>query len=177
MRLTPSRRVLAASAALSVAVLTGAAVATAGAATAADDQPTVVTVHKSGAAGIELKTVQTSSTTSAPNSALSLRLAGNDRYETAAAISAATWSYEDASVVFLASGTSTADALGMGASTMLAGPILLTRQDRLPDATRSELARLRPCTVVVVGGAGVVSDAVVRDAEQYVDRTDCSGAY
>lgn len=173
MRLTPSRRVLAASAALSVAALTGAAIATAGAATAANDDPTVLTLHKSGASSLELTSVGTMSATTPDGN---LRLSGNDRYETAAAISSATWEYEDTSIVFLASGTSTADALGMGASTMLAGPILLTRKDELPDATRSELARLRPCTVVVVGGTGVVSDAVLHDAEQYVDRSECTSS-
>jgi putative cell wall-binding protein len=37
----------------------------------------------------------------------------------------------------------------------------LTRGDRLPDATRAELVRLAPSRILVLGGPGAVSDAVV----------------
>jgi hypothetical protein len=47
-------------------------------------------------------------------------------------------------------------------------PLLLVAPSALPDATRSELLRLKPARVMILGGAGAVSDAV---AEQIADLT------
>lgn len=102
-----------------------------------------------------------------------VRLAGQDRYATAVAVSAATWGPEITGVVHLASGTSPSDALALGASTLSQGPVLLTERDALPKVTRDEIARLRPCQVVVVGGPAVVSEAVVTEASRYADPTGC----
>ncbi len=87
------------------------------------------------------------------------RLQGSDLYATAAAIAQ---QFPSATTVYLASGQTYPDAL---AGAALAGgtgaPLLLTRADQLPDATRAQLARLRPRNVRVLGGAGVVSDTVL----------------
>lgn len=115
-----------------------------------------------------LSTAATSQTGSSSPSVL--RIAGADRYATAAAVSRQLgWSSENASVVFLASGTALPDALALGPSAQGTGPVLLTERDRLPEATRAELQRLRPCALVVVGGTPSVSQAVVDDAAQYAD--------
>lgn len=65
-------------------------------------------------------------------------------------------------VAFVALGMDFADALaGVPAATHLGGPLLLTRQNTLPAVVREELHRLRPGKIVVLGGAGAVSDGVV----------------
>ncbi|WP_432509520.1 cell wall-binding repeat-containing protein [Kineococcus auxinigenes] len=153
-------------AALAATTLAGAALATAGSAAAQGDTP-VKTATSSAwtGSGVQLK----SATTERGN----LRLSGRDRYETAAEVSAAIWEYDNTPIVFLASGTSFPDALAAGPSSLGAGPLLLTERDSLPAATRAELQRLRPCYLVVVGGASSVSDAVFADAEQYTDPAGC----
>ena len=88
------------------------------------------------------------------------RLAGDNRYATAAAISAAT--FDRADVVYLASGESFADALAAAPVAAADGsPVLLTARDKLPAPTADELDRLNPDLVYVVGGPGAVSQAVV----------------
>ncbi|HEX7195299.1 MAG TPA: cell wall-binding repeat-containing protein [Candidatus Limnocylindria bacterium] len=95
------------------------------------------------------------------------RMAGSDRYATAAAISKARFG-GGASTVFLATGASFPDALaGSPAAAKAKGPILLTARDSLPGPTATELARLNPSKIVVLGGTGVVSDRVVRQARNY----------
>lgn len=91
------------------------------------------------------------------------RLAGQDRYDTAAKVA----SQYPAGVprVYLASGRDFPDAL---AGAALAGyqraPLLLTDGRSIDRSTRKELARLRPQEVVVLGGTGVVSDRAARAA-------------
>ena len=95
------------------------------------------------------------------------RLAGADRYGTAAAISAATFS-RGVPVAFVATGTNFPDALAAGpAAATSNGPVLLTRASLLPTATRAELVRLAPKRIVVLGGAGVVSDGVLAELRRY----------
>lgn len=87
------------------------------------------------------------------------RLAGPDRFATAAAISADYWTTAD--TVFLAYGLNFPDALaGVPAALADGAPLLLTRTDSLPSATSAELSRLSPSTVVLLGGTGVIADAV-----------------
>src|SRR3546814_16397027 len=40
------------------------------------------------------------------------------------------------------------------------GPILLVRTNEIPAPTAAELRRLAPARIVIIGGAGVVSDGV-----------------
>jgi putative cell wall-binding protein len=87
------------------------------------------------------------------------RLSGPDRYSTAAAISAATFD-PGVPVAYVATGSNFPDALAAGPVAALnGGPILLVGTD-VPSATASELKRLRPAQIVVLGGTGVVSSAV-----------------
>ena len=91
-----------------------------------------------------------------------VRLAGADRYETAVAVSA---HYAPGlETVFLATGGDFPDALtGSAVAGSLDSPVLLTRPDRLVRATGDELRRLQPDRVVVLGGAGAISDDVLQD--------------
>jgi len=89
------------------------------------------------------------------------RLSGADRYATAAAISRSSHP-AGADTVFIASGRSFPDALSAGpAAAGLGGPVLLTQPNGIPAATATELARLDPSRVIVLGGPVAVSDAVV----------------
>lgn len=91
------------------------------------------------------------------------RVAGTDRYGTAAALSG----YYPAGVarVVLTSGQDFPDALSGAAVANGQGvPLLLTRQGELPGATVEALRRLRPREVVVIGGTEAVSAAAERQA-------------
>ena len=96
------------------------------------------------------------------------RIAGDDRYDTAARISADAFP-DTVDVVHLATGENFPDALAATpAAARAGGPLLLTRPDCLPDVVADELARLDPSRVVVLGGPAVVSDAAATG-------TRCSG--
>jgi putative cell wall-binding protein/sugar lactone lactonase YvrE len=89
------------------------------------------------------------------------RLAGVDRYETAAA-AAARFAVAPIGVLYVASGQDGTDALAAGAAAGAQGaPVLLTERDRLPEASAAEIRRSQPTRVVVVGGPAAVSDAVL----------------
>jgi putative cell wall-binding protein len=87
------------------------------------------------------------------------RLAGPDRYGTAANLSAEF--FDSAPAAFVVNGLNFPDALGAGpAAAMEDAPSLLVSATAVPTATANELARLRPPVVYIVGGTGVVSDTV-----------------
>ncbi|TAK00602.1 MAG: hypothetical protein EPO36_08115 [Chloroflexota bacterium] len=89
------------------------------------------------------------------------RIAGADRYETSALVSAASFPAGEVDVAFVATGTNFPDALAAGSAAAAAGwPVLITRTGALPGSIAAELARLAPDKVVIVGGPGAVSDAV-----------------
>ena len=89
------------------------------------------------------------------------RVAGVDRFDTAAALSRTFWA-GGSPTVLLASAAGFADSLGGGAlGAEEDAPLLLSAACDLPAATADELARLRPSSVVVMGGRGAVCDAVL----------------
>lgn len=64
-------------------------------------------------------------------------------------------------VAFVVSGANFPDGLAAGpAGAHLNGPVLFTHRNSLSAATRTELTRLRPGRIVVVGGTNAVSQAV-----------------
>jgi SpoIID/LytB domain protein len=94
------------------------------------------------------------------------RLAGSDRYETAAAIAAKFGT--GVPVAYVASGSSFADALaGAARAGSLGGPVLLTARDSLPSATIKALTALSPQRIVVLGQTGAVSQAVLTGLKPY----------
>lgn len=112
-----------------------------------------------------------------------VRLAGDDRFATAARVASAvtagrglptvelhtnaTTKTDAPNTVILAEGFTGADALAIGP--FAAGwnvPVLLTASDELPTATRNALLSLTPDTIVVLGGVGAVSDDVAAAAAE-----------
>ena len=97
-----------------------------------------------------------------------VRYAGATRFSTAAAISANTFS-PGVPVAYVANAYNFPDALaGAAAAGTVKGPVLLASSTgALDPATIAELTRLQPAKIVVLGGAGVVSDAVLNALKPY----------
>lgn len=95
------------------------------------------------------------------------RLAGEDRYGTAAAVSAARFD-PGVAVAYVATGAGFADALAAGpAAGSHRGPVLLVTRDAIPSPTADELRRLRPGRIHVVGGTSAISTAVETQLRQF----------
>ncbi len=102
-----------------------------------------------------------------PGSTGPYRLAGSDRYATAAAISRAGFA-PGVSTAFVATGANFPDALaGAPASAQLGGPVLLVTGSSIPAATATELSRLKPQRIVILGGTGVVANSVATKLDPY----------
>jgi putative cell wall-binding protein len=96
------------------------------------------------------------------------RLGGADRFQTAAAVSASTFT-PGAPVVYVASGSNYPDALsGAAAAGSKGGPVLLVHQNEIPASVAAELDRLNPSRIVVLGGTTVISDAVQASLQRYL---------
>jgi putative cell wall-binding protein len=97
------------------------------------------------------------------------RVAGNDRYETAAAIaseSGAAGALGGLTTALVATGTGFADALAGGPLSYAAGvPILLVTPDSIPSATSDAIADLGIEQAVILGGTAAVSDDVAAQLE------------
>ena len=92
------------------------------------------------------------------------RLDGPTRYETAARAVSIFWP-NPTPVVYLATGLNFPDAVsGIPAAGREAAPLLLVQRDCMPEATREQIERLRPSTLVVLGDEGTVSDAAAAGA-------------
>ncbi len=99
------------------------------------------------------------------------RLAGSTRFDTSAAISAASFA-PGVPVVFITNGFSFPDALTAApVAGKLGAPLLLVSQTSVPPVIAAELARLRPGRIVVLGGPGMVSDATLRSLGAYTGGT------
>ncbi|TFV83802.1 hypothetical protein E4V99_01555 [Microbacterium sp. dk485] len=102
------------------------------------------------------------------------RLAGDDRYGTAVAVSQAF--APGVAVVYVATGADYPDALSAAAvAARDGGPLLLTRRHVLPAAVAAEIARLAPARIVVVGGTGVVDAGVERQLGAIAPTSRVSG--
>lgn len=105
-------------------------------------------------------TIQTYASTAiaAPVFAPSIhRLAGQDRYETAAAIAKEGWLQSDYAIIVC--GDNYPDALvAAPVALMYKAPILLSQKDSLPSVTKQELINLKVKNVILIGGLGVLSD-------------------
>ncbi|WP_111719427.1 cell wall-binding repeat-containing protein [Homoserinimonas sp. OAct 916] len=103
-----------------------------------------------------------------------MRLAGDDRYATAVAISK---QFASADVVYVATGTGYADALGAApAAAKQGGPLLLTAPKSLPANVATEVKRLKPKRIIVVGGTGAVSNGVLDSLKKIAKTTRIGGA-
>lgn len=95
-----------------------------------------------------------------PEGADTNRLSGSTRYTTSIEISKAAYS-GGAPTVYVTSGADYPDGLAASpAAATAGGPLLLTTPATLPAVVKAEIQRLDPSKIVVVGGAGVVSESV-----------------
>lgn len=94
------------------------------------------------------------------------RVAGSDRYETAALL--AERYFPESSTAFVASGQVFADALSASGTAAVLGdvPVLLTRQSEATGVTVAALATLGATDVTVLGGEPSVSDDAVRQLRE-----------
>jgi len=96
------------------------------------------------------------------------RIAGVDRFATAAAALASDWGFPttdgvapDVPVLYVASGRDFPDALSAGpAAAHQGGALLLVERESVPAETAAAITRLSPDELVVVGGEAAVSSAV-----------------
>lgn len=96
-----------------------------------------------------------------------VRVGGADRFATSVAISRSTFS-TGVPVAYIANAMDFPDALaGASAAGHLGGPVLLTEAGSLNPSAAAELARLQPKRIVILGGAGVVGDAVAAAVKKY----------
>ncbi|USQ80198.1 cell wall-binding repeat-containing protein [Ornithinimicrobium faecis] len=98
------------------------------------------------------------------------RVAGDNRYETAAAL---TQAYaEDGDTLYVASGATFPDALAGGSlSGSTSAPMLLTRADLLPSATAAEIERLSPQGITILGGPESINTDVEAKLQELLDTT------
>ncbi|WP_223690341.1 cell wall-binding repeat-containing protein [Leifsonia poae] len=96
------------------------------------------------------------------------RLAGADRFETSAAISASTFA-PGVPVAYIATGGNFPDALsGAAAAAGSAnGPMLLVQPWTISPQVAAELVRLRPAKIVVLGGTTAINPAVASQLTKY----------
>lgn len=93
--------------------------------------------------------------------AFTQRVAGVNRYDTAAAFAGSTVQ-SDRPVTYVATGATYTDALiAAAAAGHEDSPVLLVEHGNLPASVRAQLQRISPGHIVVMGGPGVISDAVV----------------
>ena len=128
-----------------------------------------------------------------------VRIAGEDRYDTAVQVSRSAFD-TGVPAVYLVSGTNFADALSAApAAAFEGGPLLLTARESLPQTVKDELIRLAPEKVVIVGGLAAISKTVETETQslglsvqrisgadrfatslavaEYLPRTSCSAAF
>ncbi len=106
-------------------------------------------------------TKPTTTTTTKPTSSNGgvYRLSGSNRCKTAVEISKS--SFKKASNVILASGDNYADALaGVPLADALDAPILLVRNHKLDDSTRSEIKRLGAKNIYILGGNAAIGENI-----------------
>ncbi|MBT2694448.1 cell wall-binding repeat-containing protein [Bacillus sp. ISL-55] len=90
---------------------------------------------------------------------LASRISGANRFETAVAISQEGWTTAD--TVVLAKGYDFPDALaGTPLAHQLNAPMLLTRDNLLPDVTKDEITRLKAKNVILLGSTGAINAEV-----------------
>lgn len=94
--------------------------------------------------------------------ATSDRIAGDDRYETCAAIAQSGWNTSYYAI--LASGEDFPDALcAAPLASKYNAPILLSTRNHLEKATKNELMRLNVKKVMIIGGEGVISASTEKE--------------
>lgn len=98
------------------------------------------------------------------------RVAGEERYETAAEVARERFDTDDVDTVYVASGGQFADSLTAGPLAGLQNdPILLSKPGHLPLATAAALEELDPEHIVVLGGPVAIGEQVYTELGAYAD--------
>ncbi len=93
------------------------------------------------------------------------QLKGLNRYETSVKVSKEGWS--SANTVLLVNGYANADGLvATPLASAYGAPILLSSADTLPESTKTELKRLNPSKVILIGGKTVLSDSLKKQLQE-----------
>lgn len=102
------------------------------------------------------------------------RIAGLNRFETAAALTAQVFDGTTrAPVVYIVNAFGFADALSAGPAAAAQGGVLLpVSTASIPSIIHDELTRLNPERIVIAGGVSVVSESVETALQAYVDSPD-----
>lgn len=107
---------------------------------------------------------------------MACRLAGGDRFETSARISASAFPGGAATVV-IATGRNFPDALaGAALAARLGAPVLLVDTDAVPSPVLTELGRLHPGTIVILGGTAAITASVETTLSAYGTVVRIAGA-
>ena len=97
------------------------------------------------------------------------RVFGPNRYATATAISGQFLANGADRDIVIVNGQNFPDALGAGPlATQFGGPLLMVTATTIPAETMTELDRLNPLSITIVGGTGMVSSAVEAQLATYV---------
>lgn len=110
------------------------------------------------------------------------RIGGRNRYQTAEIIAEEMENLMDCDTAMVAYGLDFPDALAAASYAALYGyPILLTKRDELPDASKSALKGLKIQEVFIIGGPSVVDemvyDNIINEIEGSVTRLSGSNRY
>jgi putative cell wall-binding protein/chitodextrinase len=98
------------------------------------------------------------------------RVAGPDRFATAAAVAAMAFP-DHVDAVYVATGGNFPDALaGVPAAAVDGAPLLLVTPDSVPTATAERMAVLQPRRIVVLGGAAAVDTPTVQSLTEHLRR-------
>ena len=102
----------------------------------------------------------------------SSRIGGADRYETSALVARIIVKVKgNPEKVILATGLNYADALSINPyAGKMAYPILLTKTNALPDVIKKTIQDLKVSSALVLGGKAALTDAVVKDLPQKIER-------
>lgn len=93
------------------------------------------------------------------NAPSSQRLAGSDRFATSVVVSQHAFPTAGVPVAYIASGLDFPDALAAApAAGAQHGPVLLTMPGAVSDGVLTELKRLKPAKIIVVGGVSAIAD-------------------
>ncbi len=127
----------------------------------------LATVLSTGGCGATTVTVPTIKIAPAAPATAPIRYSGANRYESAVTIS--NQFAPGVPVVYVTRGTNYPDSLSAApAAAAQGGPMLLVPPTSIPSVVASELSRLQPQKIVLVGGEASVSAGVFTDLQQFV---------
>ncbi|MGX9756698.1 N-acetylmuramoyl-L-alanine amidase [Clostridioides difficile] len=96
-------------------------------------------------------------------------LTGSDRYETAVKISKEGWKNGSDKVVIINGDVSIDGIISTPLATTYNAPILLVEKNNVPDSVKSELKRLNPKDVIIIGDENSISKTTANQIKSAVD--------